>query len=434
MYRSVKFLAVFLAFVCACLFPLYSIAATYIDTSAFTVQCFVKTTVPGETSDYYTLTENVVVPIPPPEDAMPEGYIDEMTYTVTFSSSEFILGQEYYFEIVLFSYEGSYNISPGSIAGQFFDSGQNTSTNFIWDTNVFLDYSFDTSKYPNELSYGDTVITDEEYAQKSVLVTGSFTPNSTTGSFYLMIPLSGGYHVNSTAYSHLAVYTDYVPPVTPPAGDGEYDGYLQRIIDTLDDTYSLLSSNFYSILSSLTSIRTVLSNGFAILHDDLGALLESFGEGFVMSEADEKEFEEMEDTMNEVAADIDKESAENNAAIKENNDKLDKLDKQQEDSQKKQDSFKGSWSTAGSGDIISSITSGIGNYAAGLEFWGAFFGEVFSFAPLRFMLQVTVFFGLLMVLFGASCRNIVGSVARERRRSERIQYEQTSSAGGGMSA
>lgn len=434
MKKSVKFVAVFLAFVCACLLPLYSIAATYIDTSDFTVQCFVKTTVPGEVSDYYTLTENVVTPIPHPDDAMPEGYIDEMTYTVTFSSTEFILGQEYHFEIVLFSYEGSYNISSGSIAGQFFDSGQSTTTNFIWDTNVFLDYSFDTSKYPNELEYGTEVITDEEYAQKSVLVTGSFTPNSTTGSFYLMVPLSGGYHVNSTAYSHLSVYTDYVPPVTPPSSGGDYDGYLERIIGTLDDTYSLLTSNFYSILSSLTSIRTVLSNGFATLHDDLGALIESFGEGFVMSEADEKEFEEMEDTMNQVAADIDKESAENDAAIKENNDKLDKLDKQQQQSQNKQDSFKGSWSTSGSGDVISSITSGIGNYAAGLEFWGAFFGEVFSFAPLRFMLQVVVFFGLLMVLFSASFRNIAGSVSRNRRREERYQYQQTSSAGGGMSA
>lgn len=360
-------------------------------------------------SNYTTsLAEGVITEVPVPPFV---GTVDQAVPMFRFSSDSFIVGAEYHFRFVLYmGLDGTFTLPTTERYAGFFSSVSGIEHSLYFNRDVYCSDLFGNADYPNPFSnFG---IEDSEYYENSVLVEGTFVPDSTSGALFLYLPFLDGWHVQKVGYAYDLFYAEQEEVKLM-----FWDSFRQN----LRDINSFLTGSLTTLLNSLHS---TVSNGFTTLHNDMTALIGAIGNGLQMTEEDEQDFAEQEaenEAFNNSAAQ--KQEQQNQAlqqqqqTNQQKQDQADELEDQRQQFEQNESDFKGAYGGSADFDSINeSINQQLtGEYGGALIWWGKVFGEFFSFAPLQTMLNVSVFFGLLMLLFGVGTRAGLRVSARERR-------------------
>lgn len=340
------------------------------------------------------------------------GNINTAVPDIRFKSDTFIVGAKYYFSIVLYlGPDGNFSLpSSVSYAGLFSGAnGSSVSLNFNQD--VFTSNLFGNADYPNPWP---STMSDEEYYENSVLIEGTFIPTDTSGALVILLPFVGGWHIERASYFYDSFYAE--PEEVKIM-------FWDSFRENLENINNFLTG---SLTTLLTSIRTSIVSGFDQVHSDLLSLTNAVGQGLQMTEEDEQDFVEQDSqtdaaiqNANNKLNQTTQKNEQNKQQITNKQDKADDLENQRQEAEQQEQNFKNEFNIDGASAISGSINSNIsssGSYGSALIWWGDAFSELLRFTPIVFMLNVSVFFGLLMLLFGASSRMMVRHEVRGRRR------------------
>ncbi|MBE6638687.1 MAG: hypothetical protein E7616_04430 [Ruminococcaceae bacterium] len=412
MKKAVSFVLVVLF--CLLALPSFALFAEnnnniYVDKSKIDIAVSLLFKDPFSQSQEVELQENVLS-----DTVAADGFVVSESMKIRFSSDAFIPGARYYFSFVLYFSTGSgtFDPDPTGNAGFYNPSGTNITKYLSWGGDVKIDPDVDSSVYP-ETFQG---LTAEEYANGNVLISGSFIPSTESGDLWLTIPIDNGYHFAKTGYAYLEVYAN-----------------IEEVQLNLLSSINLITQNIYGsvektynyLISILSTINTNMKNGFNTIHEDLVALTNKLSESLILSDADSKAFDDMDSEMDQAVSDAKDKLNQTNSAVADKKQESNKQKDQLQQSEQKQDDFKDSFIDMNAGsEIMESLDGMVNSYAGGLYFWGDVFAEFLSFEPFRFLLQVSVFFSLMMYMMGASLSaysNSLKSKMREERSDHRHQ-------------
>lgn len=318
-------------------------------------------------------------------------------------SGTFLVGVEYTLDYVLYDP----NYVPDGLVGEKADailiSGANIQTAVPVTSSAV-----DITRFPNPYSN----VSDDDYLAYSRQYRVTITPQYSSGTIRVN---KRGYYDSERAYfgvSHVSLKTTYEELDT---------WYLQKIFDRTGSILNFLNGSLTTLLNSLHS---TVSRGFDTLHQDLTSLIGAIGNGLQMTEEDEQDFAEQEAENESFNNSASQKQEQQNQALQQQQqtnqqkqDEVDELEDQRQEFEKIESDFKGSYGGSADFDSINeSINEQLtGEYGGAIIWWGEVFGEILSFEPLKLMLNVGVFFGLLMILFGVGTRAGLRVSAREKR-------------------
>lgn len=401
-----KFIALALV-VCLFLISALPVAAAFTDVSVARVTYSVYTS--GSSVGSALLTG-----YPPSPQQIRIGTNTGLTASNIFRITDsFLAGAEYELTYVIFDPDATYTASPQAI---LYQPGTSSTQQILNITRTPLAGNSELQRlYPNPFGTS-TGVSDSVYVASSYVYTINFTPefsnvqldvvSSVTYAVSDFITVGLGYYNLSTTYEESYYY------------------FLDGIFGGITDIVTFLSS---TLNNTLTSIRSAVVDGFDQVHEDLVGLTGAIGQGFQMTEEDEEDFNELDSDQESFSNSSAGKQQQQNAALQQqqaaNQDKqnqVNDLTDQEEHFKEVESDFKSSYGdSADFKDINASINNELtGEYGSAIIWWGEVFGALFSFAPLTFMLNVSVFFSLLMILFGVAMRSGFRVSARERREAE----------------
>lgn len=203
---------------------------------------------------------------------------------------------------------------------------------------------------------------------------------------------------------------------------------VARDVSSLLTNFVSYSDNMFTFLRSFDDRLMSKLNG---INTGIGSIATAITNAFTMSDDDEDDFNQMQQQeqqkQQQTQDKINQDKQELQQQEQVNQDKQNSVNKQEQqlqDSQQKEQDFKDQYVNDTSvKDIANSINTELaGTYGAGFMWWGNALEEILSFSPVKTMLNVVVFFSLLMMMFNSGMRHVVIGERRKHDEARRAKY------------
>lgn len=298
----------------------------------------------------------------------------------------------------------------------------------ILGTNATVTSNFDRTVYPDVFNFDYL-----NYNTQAYLVTYSFELQP--GDSYFSIDFD--FDISSSNYTFWDAGYAYVKYST---SDEEFNYgillninyFLNNINRMLGDILFNMTNGFNTVNSSLTSLSTITGNGFDNVLTSLSGIRSELSAGFAalgskLDTLNQKLDNVQQGNVDNVIGDIndaDQGFQDSNNDLNDSqssiNNTIGDLNNQFESNEQFQQDFLGRYNLSELTNITDNIYAAVRGYAQGIQWVGAFFGQILTFEPFAYLLYLTVFINLLFVM-----ANVVGrSGAHAVRRSDYAAFNE----------